>query len=145
MAEPLSCELCGDTGTLVLGTRCHPSAPLRVELLESCVAVFYCYIPECNREVARFKAEEFVAGEWKCGCGFRMSTRTMDKDLNVGPPSNEAPACMKDGKTMSPLTWRESALEMSKIAEAAVRRATMLEREWPEGFAIPVDQEEWVL
>lgn len=48
------CDLCGDFPVELRG-RCHPTAPLRIELHEDGVLVCYCYLPDCNREVARFR------------------------------------------------------------------------------------------
>ncbi len=48
------CELCGDQGPLLLKARCHFTAPLAVTL-EGDTLILRCYIPECSREVARFK------------------------------------------------------------------------------------------
>ena len=53
--EQLGCEMCGDF-PVTLYSRCHPTAPLRVEMISPGELVFYCYVPECNREVARMKA-----------------------------------------------------------------------------------------
>lgn len=47
------CELCGDF-PVTLHARCHPSAPLRVEMPNANELVLYCYLPKCNRPVARF-------------------------------------------------------------------------------------------
>jgi len=47
------CDLCGDF-PVRLHARCHPLAPLRVEMPSAAEIVFYCYVPDCNREVARF-------------------------------------------------------------------------------------------
>jgi hypothetical protein len=49
-----SCDLCGDQGPLVLMSRCHFTAPLRVERNGESL-ILRCYLPECGREVARFK------------------------------------------------------------------------------------------
>lgn len=46
------CDLCGDFPATLL-PKCHPTAPLRVVMTEDQL-IFYCYLPECNREVARF-------------------------------------------------------------------------------------------
>ena len=48
------CELCAEFPA-ELQSRCHPSAPLRVEALSEIEIALYCYVPECNRLVARFK------------------------------------------------------------------------------------------
>jgi len=54
-ADPPSCELCADVRTIMhLHARCHPAAPLRIELSES-VLTLYCYVPQCNRRVGAFK------------------------------------------------------------------------------------------
>lgn len=55
-AQPV-CEFCGDTTeAMFLQARCHPIAPL-IAKIENGVLVLSCYVPECGREVARFKAE----------------------------------------------------------------------------------------
>lgn len=51
----IGCNLCGDNSQpLHLHAICHMTAPLRAEL-EDGVLTLYCYIPECNRVVARFR------------------------------------------------------------------------------------------
>ena len=50
------CEFCNNTGPLVLLPRCHLSAPLRV-VLDAGVLTLRCYLPGCDRVVARFKVE----------------------------------------------------------------------------------------
>jgi len=50
------CDLCGDFPAQ-LRARCHPTAPLRVEMASATEIVLYCYLPECDREVARFKLD----------------------------------------------------------------------------------------
>jgi hypothetical protein len=47
------CDLCGDFPAQ-LRARCHPTAPLRVEMTSATDIALYCYLPECDREVARF-------------------------------------------------------------------------------------------
>lgn len=54
MEKPKGCDLCGDFPAQ-LRSRCHPSAPLRVEMPEEGWLTLYCYVPTCNREVARFR------------------------------------------------------------------------------------------
>lgn len=49
----MSCELCGDTAELHLHGRCHPTAPLRIELNKGIMSVF-CYLPTCNRLIGQF-------------------------------------------------------------------------------------------
>lgn len=49
------CDLCGDFPAELRG-KCHPTAPLRVVALSDSEYVFYCYVPTCNREVARLNA-----------------------------------------------------------------------------------------
>ena len=51
--EQDGCELCGDWPSR-LSSKCHPTAPLKVEMLEGGILVLSCYVPECGREVARF-------------------------------------------------------------------------------------------
>lgn len=48
------CELCGDFPAH-LHSRCHPSAPLRIEALSEYEIALYCYVPDCGRLVARLK------------------------------------------------------------------------------------------
>lgn len=62
MSTKLECELCGDTQTLVLVGRCHPTAPLRAEI-ENGVLTLRCYIPDCNRFIARFEISEVPVTE----------------------------------------------------------------------------------
>lgn len=50
------CELCGDFPA-VLVARCHPSAPLRLEKISPTEVIVRCYVPACNREVARLRLE----------------------------------------------------------------------------------------
>lgn len=54
-AHAPTCEFCGDTGPLVLVGRCHPTAPLRA-VLDNGILTLRCYLPECDRVVARFQA-----------------------------------------------------------------------------------------
>ena len=56
------CELCGDFPAR-LHSKCHPSAPLRMELATPTLLIVRCYVPTCNREVAKFVllAEETAA------------------------------------------------------------------------------------
>lgn len=51
--EKPECEFCGDQGPLLLRARCHLTAPLRV-VLDGDQLVVRCYVPDCDREVARF-------------------------------------------------------------------------------------------
>ena len=52
-----TCELCGDQPSKIeLRARCHFTAPLKAEL-DGDTLVLRCYLPECGREVARFKVE----------------------------------------------------------------------------------------
>ena len=52
--EPVGCDLCGDQGPLLLRARCHLTAPLQVTL-DGDELILRCYVPECSREVARFR------------------------------------------------------------------------------------------
>lgn len=54
------CDLCGDWPAR-LTSGCHPTAPLMIEMEEGFVLVVRCYLPECGRELARFKVA--MAGE----------------------------------------------------------------------------------
>ncbi len=56
MAESVpaeECEFCGSSGPLQLTPRCHTCAPL-MAILEGDTLTLKCYLPECQREVARF-------------------------------------------------------------------------------------------
>jgi hypothetical protein len=54
-ARVAGCSLCGDTdGRLFLHARCHPSAPLRA-VKDGDVLILRCYLPDCDREVARLR------------------------------------------------------------------------------------------
>ena len=61
------CELCGDFPA-ELRARCHPTAPLRIEMEDANTMAVYCYVPECNRLVARFKIELLSVARFKIGC-----------------------------------------------------------------------------
>lgn len=125
------CDLCADTGTLRLLAACHPAAPLRVELSEDGVMELFCYIPECGRDVARFKVEDFVEGEWQCPvCGLRRSASVA-----------EPPLCLRDGAITHPLTWRDAAAEAGEITARAMKRVEAMEQSWPEGYSMPVSEE----
>ena len=50
---PQGCDLCGDF-PIDLRARCHPTAPLRLSMPSESVLEVFCYIPDCNRLVARF-------------------------------------------------------------------------------------------
>lgn len=53
--KKLGCDLCGDnTPPIHLHAKCHLTAPLRAEI-DKGMLTLYCYLPECNRVVARFK------------------------------------------------------------------------------------------
>ena len=51
------CDLCGDFPVQLMG-KCHPTAPLRAVVTGDHELILYCYLPECNREVARLKLLE---------------------------------------------------------------------------------------
>lgn len=55
-ADEHECELCGDQGPLLLRARCHWTAPLAAEL-DGDTLILRCYLPECGREVTRFKIQ----------------------------------------------------------------------------------------
>lgn len=68
----VSCDLCGGTERVVLNSACHFMAPLKAEV-EGDTLILRCYIPDCQREVARFKIvrEELIDTKAKthcCGC-----------------------------------------------------------------------------
>jgi len=48
------CGLCGD---FEIHGRCHPTAPLRMAMLDEKTMEVRCYLPDCNRLIARFKVE----------------------------------------------------------------------------------------
>lgn len=55
------CALCGDASALLhIHARCHPAAPLRAEIEQGSLLALYCYVPECNRFVARFQVKQIV-------------------------------------------------------------------------------------
>lgn len=68
-----TCDLCGDQGPLLLHARCHLTAPLAAEI-NGDVLILRCYLPECGREVARFK----VAREVRGACGMRNHASDCD-------------------------------------------------------------------
>lgn len=51
--ETLKCDLCEDQTKLTLSARCHLTAPLQVSV-EDGVMILRCYLPDCQREVARY-------------------------------------------------------------------------------------------
>lgn len=57
MSNPMGCDLCGDF-PVQLRARCHPTAPLRLEAVSATEIVVFCYVPTCNREVARLRLEK---------------------------------------------------------------------------------------
>jgi len=54
--EIKGCELCGDFPVGLHG-RCHTTAPLRIDMEDSTTMVVRCFLPECNRVVAKFRVE----------------------------------------------------------------------------------------
>lgn len=56
------CDLCADAGPLHLRGRCHPTAPLRA-VLTGDVIELRCYVPACDRVVARFRLAEQLPAE----------------------------------------------------------------------------------
>lgn len=56
MNEKCGCELCGDFPAILSG-RCHPCAPLRIEMEDEQTLAIYCFLPDCNRLVAKFTVE----------------------------------------------------------------------------------------
>lgn len=60
--KPVGCGLCNDQGPLVLRAKCHLTAPLAVER-NGDELIIRCYVPECNREVARFKIDVPMTAE----------------------------------------------------------------------------------
>jgi hypothetical protein len=56
----MKCEFCGDVTTAMwLRAKCHSTAPLMAKL-ENNVLTLSCYIPECGREVVKFKVSEVI-------------------------------------------------------------------------------------
>jgi len=56
----MDCELCGDQPSqeeMHLRAKCHLTAPLQVTL-DGQVLILRCYLPNCGREVARFRVVE---------------------------------------------------------------------------------------
>lgn len=58
--NPAGCDLCSNTGPLHLRGRCHPTAPLRAEM-DGAMLTLWCYVPECNRVVAKFAVADLPA------------------------------------------------------------------------------------
>lgn len=54
---PTYCDLCSNQSPFVLHARCHITAPLQASL-EGDILILRCYVPECCREVAKFKVVE---------------------------------------------------------------------------------------
>lgn len=51
------CGMCsGFSAHLHIHGRCHPSAPLRAEIGPGNELTLFCYLPDCNRVVARFQS-----------------------------------------------------------------------------------------
>jgi hypothetical protein len=55
-AKTVGCELCGDFPAHIHG-RCHPTAPLRMIMIDETTMEVRCYIPDCDRLIARYKVE----------------------------------------------------------------------------------------
>jgi len=51
------CELCGDFPVILAG-RCHPSAPVRVVMLDAETLEIRCYLPECDRHITTLKVKQ---------------------------------------------------------------------------------------
>ena len=51
------CELCGDWPAR-LHSLCHPTAPVRIEIEKSGLLKIFCYVPECNRLVAKVRIHD---------------------------------------------------------------------------------------
>lgn len=67
------CDLCGDQGPLFLHAKCHLTAPLEA-LLEGDLLILRCYLPDCGREVARFRVDRTKRGP----CGMRNHAADCD-------------------------------------------------------------------
>jgi hypothetical protein len=61
-AKTVGCELCGDFPAHIHG-RCHPTAPLRMIMMDETTMEVRCYNPDCNRFIARYKVELFPKKE----------------------------------------------------------------------------------
>lgn len=58
--KPTSCELCGGNASpMYLHARCHLSAPLEA-VLTGDVLELRCYLPSCNRLVAKMRIAEIL-------------------------------------------------------------------------------------
>ena len=69
---PNPCDFCGDTETaLFLMPRCHPLAPLRA-VKDGDMLVLRCYVPECDREVARLQLATPKTEDWSSTIGPRL-------------------------------------------------------------------------
>lgn len=51
------CAVCGEF-PVILSARCHPAAPMRVQMNKDGELELYCYVQECNRFVARFEVKQ---------------------------------------------------------------------------------------
>jgi hypothetical protein len=56
-AKTVGCELCGDFPAHIHG-RCHPTAPLRMIMMDETTMEVRCYNPDCNRFIARYKVDK---------------------------------------------------------------------------------------
>ena len=50
------CELCGDFPVEFRG-RCHPSAPVRIEMDEFRILSVFCFVPDCNKLITRLPVQ----------------------------------------------------------------------------------------
>lgn len=62
------CELCGDFPTEIHG-RCHPTAPVRIVVEDAETVSVRCYVPECDRFIARLKGARLDIQPRKDGDG----------------------------------------------------------------------------
>lgn len=56
MSKP-GCELCGDFPVYLSG-RCHPTAPVRMVMVDENTVEVRCYLPDCDRFICTLKLAE---------------------------------------------------------------------------------------
>lgn len=93
---------------------------------------------------AEFDEGSFVPGEFRCPkCQMRMAQRLLSReDMSVGvDPDPAPPECMNNCGTMVRMTWRDAAHEAFLINQRIGKRIRALEKAWPDGFAMPVEDD----
>lgn len=143
LVEPPSCSFCGDVPAILhMHALCHVAAPLRIELHSDGNLVIFCYVSSCNRQIAKLRmrdpeSPEYAPGEFRCPkCGFRRHN----------PDSHSEPElCPVDGTLTVPVSWMEAATDAITITGRWMRRAAALEQAWPDGYALPVEDDDNII